>query len=282
MFSAAEGFIDMPVEVPCGQCFGCRLENARQWAMRIMHEASLHEANSFVTLTYADEHLPLCGGLATLDRQAFPLFMKRLRKRTGMPIRYYHCGEYGKSTGRPHYHAILFGIDFISDRYLWRISERGGHRIYRSPTLEGCWQLGQSDIGAVTFESASYVARYVMDKNKGNDDGFYEELNPETGEFVYLEPPYATMSRRPGIGLGWFEKFKDETYRDDSVVVRGREMKPPKYYDKKMEEVDEQIIAMVKADREKNRRRGDETRERLGVREKVARARVETFKKRSM
>lgn len=294
VFSAAEGFVDMPVSVPCGQCFGCRLESARQWAMRIMHEASLHEENSFITLTYSDEHLPLRGGLATLDRGplddngrpitekgAFSLFMKRLRKRTGANIRYYHCGEYGTENGRPHYHAILFGIDFGDDRYLWRISERGGHRIYRSPTLEGCWPYGQSDIGAVTFESASYVARYVMDKDKC-DDGFYEEVNPETGEVVKLEPPYATMSRRPGIGLGWFEKFKDETYRDDTVVVRGREMKPPKYYDKKMEELDEELVSEVKADRAKHRNLEEESRERLAVREKVARARVDLYKKRSV
>jgi hypothetical protein len=40
------------------------------------------------------------------------------------------------------------------------------------------------------------------------------------------------MSRRPGIGAAWFEQFSAELEHNDSVVARGREMKPPRYYDK--------------------------------------------------
>lgn len=66
-----------PIEIPCGQCIGCRLERSRQWAMRCVHEASLHDDNCFVTLTYNDQHIPSDAGLRHRDYQ---LFMKRLRK----------------------------------------------------------------------------------------------------------------------------------------------------------------------------------------------------------
>ena len=45
------------MEVACGQCLGCRLDYSRMWAMRIVHESTLHEldgGNCFVTLTYRD------------------------------------------------------------------------------------------------------------------------------------------------------------------------------------------------------------------------------------
>ena len=40
------------MEVACGQCLGCRLDRSRMWAIRIVHEASLHDDNCFLTLTY--------------------------------------------------------------------------------------------------------------------------------------------------------------------------------------------------------------------------------------
>lgn len=66
-----------PIKIPCGQCIGCRLERSRQWAMRCVHEASLHLDNCFITLTYNDQHIPSDAGLRLRDYQ---LFMKRLRK----------------------------------------------------------------------------------------------------------------------------------------------------------------------------------------------------------
>ena len=113
VFNPRDGFYDQPVDLPCGQCIGCRLERSRQWAIRCVHEASLHERNCFITLTYRDECLPTNG---SLDLDAFQKFMKRLRRRFGEGVRFFHCGEYGENFGRPHYHAILFNLDF-SDKY---------------------------------------------------------------------------------------------------------------------------------------------------------------------
>jgi hypothetical protein len=115
VFNPSQGLVDMPIKVACGQCIGCRLERSRQWAIRCVHEASLHEHNSFITLTYNDENLPADG---SLDVRHWQLFMKRLRKRHGSGIRYFHCGEYGSKHRRPHYHACLFGLDF-PDKKLW-------------------------------------------------------------------------------------------------------------------------------------------------------------------
>lgn len=258
------GFGDRPLVIPCGQCVGCRLERARQWAVRCVHEASLYEENAFVTLTYADEWVPDYGSLRKTD---FQQFMKRLRKRYGSGIRFFHCGEYGSVSKRPHYHALLFGFDF-PDKTPW--TSRNGLPVWRSAELELLWPFGLSEIGSVTFESASYVARYVVEKVTGERaKSHYERVDGETGEVVRIEPEYCTMSRRPGIGRGWIEKFAAETYRADSVVVRGYEQRPPRYYDGVVE-----LSAEARARRKRKAKPEENTEERLAVREEVRRARL--------
>lgn len=160
VFKVHDGFVDMPVIVACGRCSGCRLERSRQWAIRCMHESSLHEFNSFITLTYAPKHLPPGG---TLVLKHWQQFMYRLRKKYGKGIRFFHCGEYGEKLGRPHYHAILFGLDF-ADKTKWKM--RRGYQTWRSKSLEKLWPFGHSEIGSVTFESAAYVARYILKKKQ--------------------------------------------------------------------------------------------------------------------
>jgi len=200
----------VPVKLPCGQCIGCRLERSRQWAIRCVHEASLHSQNSFLTLTYADEKLPADGSLVVKHHQDF---MKRLRKHlsqerkdpcpchkgTDTKVRFFHCGEYGETYGRPHYHTLLFGHDF-EDKVLEFTTPRGDE-VFTSKTLGELWTHGLSKIGSVTFESAAYVARYITKKVTGDDaEKYYEGRKPE----------YVTMSRRPGIAHSWFEKFKSD------------------------------------------------------------------------
>ena len=51
-FPFARGF-----NLPCSQCVGCRLNYARNWAIRIMHEAQMHKDNMFITLTFNPESL---------------------------------------------------------------------------------------------------------------------------------------------------------------------------------------------------------------------------------
>lgn len=217
------------LNLPCGQCVGCRLERSRQWAMRCMHEASLYEQNCFITLTYDDTHLPSDGSLHYKD---FQLFIKRLRKKLGHNrVRYYMAGEYGENFGRPHFHACIFGYDF-HDKKLWKRTPSGS-MLYRSPDLEVLWPFGYSSIGDVNFESAAYVARYIMKKITGKKaKDHYESIDPESGEIIKRIPEFNKMSLKPGIGSEWLKKFKSDVYPHDYVVVRGKKMKPPKAYDK--------------------------------------------------
>ena len=141
------------LEIPCGQCIGCRLERSRQWAVRISTEASLYEKNCFITLTFSPEHLEKRSNKWSLDVSDFQKFMKRLRKAVSpKKIRFFSCGEYGEKNMRPHYHACIFGYDF-PDKILYTI--RDECRLYRSPLLEKIWNLGFATVGDVTFESAA-------------------------------------------------------------------------------------------------------------------------------
>lgn len=244
--------------IPCGQCAGCRLERSRQWAMRCMHEASEYDRNCFVTLTLDDAHLYRryvtwhaerdLYYSGSLNKRAFPLFMKRLRQEfSDDRPRYYHCGEYGGQFGRPHYHALLFNFDF-ADKRPWGV--RNNLPVFRSEVLERLWPYGQSEIGSVTFESAAYVARYIMKKVTGGAAAeHYRVTCLETGEVIDRVPEFTTMSRRPGIGRRWFDKFGREVYERDEVPLRGRMVRPPRSYDVLMEQLDPVRMAAVKAER---------------------------------
>lgn len=61
---------------------------------------------------------------------------------------------------------------------------------------------------------------------------------------------YATMSRRPGIASDWIERFHKEVYVTDSVIFKGQEMMPPKYYDNKLEKLDKEKLKMIKCKRQ--------------------------------
>lgn len=269
------GDVVSTLELPCGQCIGCRLERSRQWAVRCMHEAQLHRHNAFVTLTYDDSHLPLSGSLVYSD---FQLFMKRLRKRLGR-VRFYMAGEYGSENWRPHFHALLFGCEF-PDLYYWRT--KGRNKLYRSAMLEELWTAGSSEVGEVTFQSASYVARYCMEKVTGDPAAMhYAVVDPRTGEMVQRVPEFNHMSLKPGIGAEWLEKYREDVYPSGLCVVNGRQMRPPKFYDRRFKREDPDAYEALCFVRDEIARahRGDNTVERLGDKELVARARVALLKR---
>lgn len=244
VFNKNEGYIDREVTLPCGGCIGCRLEYSRGWAVRCMHETSLYENNIFITLTYEERHLPANGTLVKAD---FQKFMKRLRKRHGRGIRYFACGEYGEHGSRPHYHAIIFNFDF-DDKYIW--SRSNDLDVYRSEDLESLWPYGMSSIGTATFESAAYVARYVVKKRKGKDaDTYYEKIDEKTGEVIVVEKEFALMSRNPGIGAGWLKKYYSDVYPGGYIVFNGMQMKVPKYYDNLAKKINEEALEKAKTKR---------------------------------
>lgn len=278
--ASCPSLVDGALRLPCGQCIGCRLERSRQWAIRCVHEASEYKDNCFVTLTYDNDHLPEDGSLNVVD---FQLFMKRLRKKFGSGIRFFQCGEYGELLKRPHHHAILFNFDF-KDKKLWSV--RNDLPVWRSAILEQLWRMGLSEIGSVTFESAAYVARYIMKKRNGID-AVDHYVNQDNG--VILKPEYVTMSRAPGIGTRWFNKYSEDMYPHDYVFFNGIKMKPPKFYDKMYEALCPDSMKAVKLKRmaandkpvyvydrylNKNVLLSDNRDERLAVKERIKSSRI--------
>lgn len=264
------GFESFPV--PCGHCIGCRLEYSRQWADRCMLELKYHGRACFVTLTYDDRHIlrrfyadPKTGVALpsySLCKRDLQLFFKRLRKSCpDSPIRYFGCGEYGSRTMRPHYHIILFGVDF-EDKVLAGKS-KSGQQLYTSDFLSGVWcfptrnELGEYDspdrssaglctVQPVTWETCAYTARYVTKKLDGPYAKFYEEHN--------IDPPFCVMSRRPGIGRQYYEDHPDLwnfEYLNVSTPDGGKKFPPPRYYMKCLEKDDPQKAEALKEIRKK-------------------------------
>lgn len=256
-----------PLELACGQCIGCRVARSREWAVRCVHEASLHEDNCFVTLTYDDVHLPENGSLVKKHHQDW---LKRLRARYPIKrIRYFLCGEYGTDFQRPHYHALLFGFRPVD---LQEQSRSGRFTVYRSAELESTWPFGFSWVGDVTWESAAYVARYVLKKVNGQKawEHYVQDVDTETGEVVAVQPEYVAMSRRPGLGADWFADFSGDTDKG-YVTVNGRRFGVPRAYDRLLEKADLEAYAKRKLQRREQAEERAEPRERLPALEEFQR-----------
>lgn len=198
--------------------------------------------------------------------------MKRLRKEYG-PVRFFLCGEYGDQSRRPHYHALLFGLDF-PDRKLFGYNANGD-AIFVSQSLTKIWGQGHCTIGDVSFQSAAYVARYVMKKRTGEGaEEHYTTINPLTGEVVVQAPEYVAMSRggrsgKGGIGSQWLQRFKSDVYPSDFIVLNGHKFKPPRWYDAVLERDDPQLHKEMRRRRKAaaQLRKADNTRARLRTRE---------------
>lgn len=273
----------LAVPVGCGQCIGCRLERSRQWAVRCMHEASLHDENCFITLTYREADLPIGGTLVPEDARKF---IKNLRQRIWRKDRlkrlsFFLCGEYGEQLSRPHYHALLFGFDFGDKRFFKRGPD--GSNLFTSTLLEELWPYGFASVGALTFESAAYCARYALKKVTGpGAASHYERVDITTGLCFSLVPEFVRMSLRPAIAKRWFQKFHSDVFPSDQVVARGHAMKPPRYYEKLMESTgDPGILDVIKRKRMMGvyLRPGEGSPRRLAVKHEVKQAAVKLFKR---
>jgi len=272
------GSIHFHFNLPCGNCIGCRLDKASEWALRCVHEAKMHEKNVFITLTYDEDNLPQHGGLVY---EHFQSFMRRVRYAKG-PTRFYMAGEYGEQFKRPHFHACLFGIDFDDKKYLKTTGS--GEKIYTSKELEELWPYGLSSLGEVTFESAAYVARYIVKKLSADEAEHrrtYMRVDAITGEIYEVAPEFVQMSLKPGIGATWFKKWMTDVFPHDRVIINGQVRKPPKYYKQLLKKLDPMTCDEIDYDRYKKglTTLADNTEARLATREIVARARL-NFKKR--
>lgn len=261
------------LELPCGTCEGCRMQKAKEWACRCYHESTLYLENVFATLTYEDDELPPYMSLTKGRGSDWTNFIRRLRRAfPGRKIRYFQCGEYGDETKRPHHHACLFNVEFY-DKVLWSV--RNGVRLYHSELLDEIWTHGRCIIGDVTVESAAYIAKYVMKKLKGSEP--YIRINEQTGEVYELEKEYVTMSRKPGIGQGWIERFMDTDVKTkDYFTVNGKKYRVPRYYDEIMSKVDKDYVEAIKLKRRvKCRKRDDNGLQRRLVKGNILKRRLQ-------
>lgn len=255
--------------LPCGQCLGCRIDKSREWANRMMLEAKYHDSNFFLTLTYDDEHVPtsqywsdvdgeVCTSL-TLCKRDFQLFMKRLRRRVEVhhpvsgevldssKLRFYAAGEYGSSSFRPHYHAIIFNLKLDDLKLLHRNED--GFNYFTSDLISKCWPHGYHLITQVTWETCAYVARYVTKKLNGDAADFYQVFN--------IEPEFSLMSRRPGIGKRYYDDEAKDSYLNKTDIIRlstdsgPLSFRPPRYFDSLFDIENPELLAEIKQNRVK-------------------------------
>lgn len=282
-----------------------------------MHEKQTHRENVYLTLTVSDNYLDAIFPGASLAYRPYQLFMKKLRRhaqrmhqaavrlvgpleaRGLTPIRFYMCGEYGEQCrrcgasnkecqcgdwtpgpGRPHYHALLFGWDF-KDKFAFKKGD-GGHQLWRSPSLEQLWPYGHASLGDVTYESAAYVARYIVKKLNGQlAKAHYELVNPDTGEITNRKPEFTRMSLRQGLGADWLHRYWEDVYPQGTVIVNGHEQQAPKYYDKLFKRRDRRQHAHMVDDRVNAAaaKAADNTPARLADKEAVLTARTTKLKR---
>jgi len=201
-----------------------------------MDEASLHEHNCFLTLTYDEEHLPPDGRLVPED---FQKFIKRLRRaidrradgiatNPAASVRYLSCGEYGETTARPHYHALLFNVSFTDGTDV-------GKHLTESPALGKLWLYGKHKIGSVTGASANYVAQYTL-KNRN------KTFHTPDGEI--LPKPFIRMSLKPAIGKTHLIKFKHD-YRHGYVIMEGKKARIPRAYLRFIQQADPDLYEEI-------------------------------------
>lgn len=209
-------------EVPCGQCKACRLNKCRDWSNRIVDETKFYKDNTFLTLTYDDEHLPERG---TLVKRHLQLFQKRLRKcLEPLKIRFFSVGEYGELSNRCHYHLIVFGLS-PTDKIFKNKRYDKKHDGWKS-TMD-IWEYGFVFSAPVTYDDAQYVAGYCMKKLTGKKSHYYEDRG--------LLPPFVICSNRPGIGYRWIMQNGERIARHGYVIGKnGKKCPIPRYYQEKI------------------------------------------------
>ncbi len=289
VFNGKDVLQDRPVAIRCGQCLGCKIEHAKQMAIRCMHEAHYYDDNCFITLTFNNENLAKDG---SLHKEDFQKFLKRLRKKyANKTIRYFHCGEYGtlcktcgrspnsknihkqcrcgdkyvRTCGRPHHHAVLFNIDF-EDKELWKVTKKG-NALYTSETLSKLWskrikesEINNYDSSTVWKDSSNRwnvqlghctIGEVTFDSASYVAQYVTKKTKTETDEYYGgKQHEYVTMSRRPGLGRRFYEEFKEtDIFPQDFVYMNGKKLQVPKYYNNRYEIDNPKNMSIIKGKR---------------------------------
>lgn len=293
VFDLSKGFADTEILLDCGGCTGCRVNKRKHLTQRCMHELAMHDQSSFITNTYAPEHLPPDQGVHLYDVQRFVKNLRQINQRAGRPpLRYFAAAEYGKSDqlnpftgkpdiGRPHYHLLIFGF-MPEDRKPHRLGSKGD-TLFTSETVARAWGKGHVEIGEVTKASAGYCTGYAMKKFNGESfDDHYKIIHPGTGEILQRNREFATWSNKPGIGGTWFDKYATDTFKGFLTDGTGKKAGISKYYERRFEKLAEEnpdIYPIWEKYKEKKREavdpdHPDNTPERLAVQEECLKERI--------
>lgn len=261
--------------IPCGKCIGCRLEYSREWANRGYLESKLYKENYFITLTYNEKNLPTNYETETKDGKKYePKYEKEIdwtrgtlkpehltkfmhdlrqhikREYNATGIRFMACGEYGDKGERPHYHIILFNIHLpVETFYNPRIND--GHIYYQNTIIESCWKYGISNISEASWNNIAYTARYITKKITGKQSEEIYAIKGQNKEFF-------RVSRMPGIGKPYYDKYKEKIYKNDEIIIKNQEgvihCKPPKYFDALYQEENQKHWQEIKRKRQKQKK----------------------------
>ena len=293
---AAERFLNTPsnrakysnhkyMELPCGQCIGCRLDRAKQWTIRNIVELAQHEESCWITLTY-DEQSKQSDSLRYEDFKTFIKALRRKFKNTHR-IRYYMAGEYGELRYRPHFHICLYGwqppMKFPTTK------SHAGFPQFESPTLTRLWKKGMVTVGDLNAETIAYTARYITTKVNGSQaEAHYKtnSIDKDTGEILsQLEPEFNRMSLKPGIGGEYYKQNIHQLINDDSIFANRKWQKLPRYFDRLTKgshpEVFEQIRQLREASALERQKKNplELSAARLAVKEKVQQVRLDKLKR---
>lgn len=187
-------------------------------------------------------------------------------------IKFFASGEYGDKIGRPHYHALLFGVDHQLDaeriRDAWTTGTGVGAGRANVP-------LGFVDIQKCTPKACSYVAGYAAKKLGLARREVVEVVDPDTGEVVTWQEPFVLMSRggRSGLGIGGEARDEHPSAWKEFVVHGGRKAPVPRYLHERWRR--SASDAELEALRQQHLARSYPSRDELKEQERVALVRLE-------
>lgn len=182
-------------------------------------------------LTYDNVHLPtLDDGTPTLCKRDLQLFFKRLRhKYPANSLKYFVAGEYGSRRGRPHYHALIFGIPFQEKDLVistiqeaWQNGEVRRRSRWFNSFVNGQLVINSAGLHYVTKDIINFADRdsiYSETSSQrvsvSNNHDFYHDSLTEPSE-IYISPSLVE-SKLPtfilaskGLGISYVATHKQD------------------------------------------------------------------------
>lgn len=272
--------ISRPLYLPCRKCELCLRARKRDLMSRLVMEGYCHPDSICATFTYSEENVPPGGGLSKRQVQ---LLIKRLREYLwrvhNLRVRVHVVGEYSPRKLRPHYHAIIYGW-WPADAVSAGRSQKAGNPEFSSAVLSDLWGLGRVTFQRFSAGAAGYVAKHQSSKARRKGAAELAVQNTD-GTWRWLPPEFELRPLRPGLGAAFFDKHREQLLALDSVVIDGRKLPLPDYFNTLAERVAPDVLSELKAARAlyaaDPERVANSSYERLAVREEVARAQTRFF-----